>query len=1082
MSKILSSVFRKKDKDSKSKDAPPKTRSSIVNTNGATKAPAPKETAPAVSEPKVIEFNEPSAQGSGISLQTISAAVDAFRHKESIDDRKMLLEHGISIVSRMKPGELANSTQDKIVELCEKALSIIHLLYNDLAHPPATSIGNKYAFRTADGSFNNIEMPDLGKAGTTYARSVQQSHPLPQNQLPDPGLVFDTLLRREGFVKHPAGLSSMMFSFAALVIHSVFRTSHTDVNINETSSYVDLSPLYGHNQEAQDRVRMRDGRGLLYPDVFAEDRLLLLPPAVCALLVLFSRNHNYIAKRLLEINERGTWVDPSTLSPDIPANKAKLISQEEEIFQIARLVNCGWFGAVVFSDYFSCILGLVRDGSSWSLNPFEEIRNADHSLFERGKGNVCSVEFNCLYRWHATTSVEDEKWVHQVFDQIFDGKDPEAVSVTDFKMAARKIQAMQPDIHHWTFGNLKRQEDGSFRDEDLANILHNATEHPAGAFRARGTPSVMRLHEIMGIEQNRRWGVCSLNDFRKYLGIKPYATFLEWNSDPEIAEAAESLYGSIDYLELYVGLQAEEAKPVMDGAGLCPGYTISRAILSDAIALTRGDRFFTHDFTPYNLTAWGFNDCQRDPNAFGFGSTLGRLILRTLPENFTENSTYTFFPLMTPESMKIHLTKLNVIDQYDLTRPTTTTAPRKIQDYGVIAEILKKPNGWAEPYNARVARVIHGKGFYAAEGVEVRRQVVNALAGSPEAIDKIGKSFYEATRKLINSRAATLVGGKAKAVDLVREVFRVAPVQWVATNIAGLSIKTKTDPDGDYTADELFDMLGDIYSFVFLDVEASKAMVLQRAAHAAIHRLTESIKGPLGSGVSTGFVAEIASHIGKAKKAEHGELVRKLEALGYSSDQIVNTILALMVVASVELSLAFTNVVHLYLDSKDEPTIRTLARSTDAKDVEKLNAYVYEALRLEPVFRGVYREASTDQQISHTYVKANTRVFLDLAQANRNEQAFPNANNVDTRRTIDTILHGDGLFRNLGEALTIKITTQVLRAVYSYDNVNRAPGDSGRLQRFVDHTRPELNYAYLDKSQVVSPWPRSLTVKYDVAA
>jgi linoleate 10R-lipoxygenase len=26
----------------------------------------------------------------------------------------------------------------------------------------------------------------------------------------------------------------------------------------------------------------------------------------------------------------------------------------------------------------------------------------------------------------------------------------------------------------------------------------------------------------------------------------------------------------------------------------------------DAIALTRGDRFFTTDFTPYNLTSWGF--------------------------------------------------------------------------------------------------------------------------------------------------------------------------------------------------------------------------------------------------------------------------------------------------------------------------------------------------------------------------------------------------------------------------------------------------------------------------------------------
>lgn len=35
----------------------------------------------------------------------------------------------------------------------------------------------------------------------------------------------------------------------------------------------------------------------------------------------------------------------------------------------------------------------------------------DHELFERGRGNVCSVEFNCLYRWHATTSVEDEQWI-----------------------------------------------------------------------------------------------------------------------------------------------------------------------------------------------------------------------------------------------------------------------------------------------------------------------------------------------------------------------------------------------------------------------------------------------------------------------------------------------------------------------------------------------------------------------------------------------------------------------------------------------------------------------------------------------
>lgn len=78
----------------------------------------------------------------------------------------------------------------------------------------------------------------------------------------------------------------------------------------------------------------------------------------------------YIAKRLLEINERGTFVDPASLTSEDPQKNARLLAQEEELFQTARLINCGWFGSVVFSDYFSCILGLVRQGSSWSLNPF----------------------------------------------------------------------------------------------------------------------------------------------------------------------------------------------------------------------------------------------------------------------------------------------------------------------------------------------------------------------------------------------------------------------------------------------------------------------------------------------------------------------------------------------------------------------------------------------------------------------------------------------------------------------------------------------------------------------------------------
>ena len=44
-------------------------------------------------------------------------------------------------------------------------------------------------------------------------------------------------------------------------------------------------------------------------------------------------------------------------------------SQDDEIFAKTRLINCGWFMQVILGDYVGAILGLVRDGLSWRLDP-----------------------------------------------------------------------------------------------------------------------------------------------------------------------------------------------------------------------------------------------------------------------------------------------------------------------------------------------------------------------------------------------------------------------------------------------------------------------------------------------------------------------------------------------------------------------------------------------------------------------------------------------------------------------------------------------------------------------------------------
>lgn len=69
---------------------------------------------------------------------------------------------------------------------------------------------------------------------------------------------------------------------------------------------------------------------------------------------------------------------------------------------------------------------------------------------------------------------------------------------------------MNPDVTKWSFDKLQRDENGRFRDADLARILQDGTANPAGAFKARGIPAVLRIVEVMSIYQARDWGCCTV--------------------------------------------------------------------------------------------------------------------------------------------------------------------------------------------------------------------------------------------------------------------------------------------------------------------------------------------------------------------------------------------------------------------------------------------------------------------------------------------------------------------------------------------------------------------------------------------
>ena len=184
-------------------------------------------------EAGALAFSEKTSIGHDLlhlgfkNAETVAGALTTLASGKPLDDKDLLLEHGVSMLQSLPLNSgLSESVSNKFIEM----------LWHDLPHPAATLAGPTSRYRRHDGSGNNPFVPDMGKAGSPYSRSVPPMKPKGPN-LPDPELVFEQLLKRKGpFRTHPSGLNRLFFSFATVVIHECFQTSPKDSWINETSS------------------------------------------------------------------------------------------------------------------------------------------------------------------------------------------------------------------------------------------------------------------------------------------------------------------------------------------------------------------------------------------------------------------------------------------------------------------------------------------------------------------------------------------------------------------------------------------------------------------------------------------------------------------------------------------------------------------------------------------------------------------------------------------------------------------------------------------------------------------------------
>lgn len=283
----------------------------------------------------------------------------------------------------------------------------------------------------------------------------------------------------------------------------------------------------------------------------------------------------------------------------------------------------------------------------------------------------------------------------------------------------------------------------------------------------------MKLVEVMGIEQTRKWRLASLNEFRQFFGLKPYATFEDINPDPVVANTLRQLYDHPDYVEMYPGLVAEDdKKPMCPGVGIGPTYTVSRAILSDAVTLVRSDRFYTTDYTASALTNWGINEVASDPNTV-HGCVGYKLILKAFPNHFKYNSIYAMFPLTIPsENKRIH-EGMGSADQFDFDPPKFTKIRIPVLSYAATKKILNDQENFKVTWGAGFDYIMRAEFMLSRDNQDnamMKKYVRERLYLKDVNWKSEIRKFYEdISVKLIRRHAYKLTGNTFYQVDAVRE-------------------------------------------------------------------------------------------------------------------------------------------------------------------------------------------------------------------------------------------------------------------------------------------------------------------------
>jgi heme peroxidase len=494
--------------------------------------------------------------------------------------------------------------------------------------------------RTPDGSYNDLDQPAMGMAGTRFGRNVPLEYgyqETPDQILePNPREVSRELLTRREFIpatslnlmaaawiqfmvkdwlSHGAGDPQHCFEMPLAADDPwpqrplrVLKTlpdptragddSGPQTFLNAETPWWDASQLYGgaagpgklpRRSGVDGKLRIGPGSRLVLPDDPA-----LSPASVpgwwlglAMMSTIFIREHNAVADALRAAYP--TWTD-------------------EDLYQRARLTTAALIAKIHTAEWTPAIIAHPTTVTAMSANWWGLAGKGIRQMFGRlsdsevisgipgsqtdhfGVPYSLTEEFSIVYRMHSL--IADSYAIRSAADDQL--------------------------IAEYTFPEIAgpRAQEVTERT-DLGDIIYSfGVAHP-GALVLNNYPRFLqqfqrpdndRLMDLAATDilRTRELGVPRYNQFRRLLHLKPARSFEDLTEDPAQLAALRRVYRDVDSVDTIVGMLAEK-RP----AGFGFSDTAFRIFILMASRRLNSDRYFTKDFTPEIYTQTGINWVQQ---------------------------------------------------------------------------------------------------------------------------------------------------------------------------------------------------------------------------------------------------------------------------------------------------------------------------------------------------------------------------------------------------------------------------------------------------------------------------------------